>query len=58
MYKIKLLEDTLTRLENNMYTGGLDTYWCCCAIDWLWKWRKITESQMIAYTNRVIALHD
>lgn len=26
--------------------------WICNRIDWAWKWRKITEEQMVELANR------
>ena len=52
-----LLLNTLNNLERGLYTGGLDSYWCSETISWLWKWRKISEEEMQALCNRVIALH-
>lgn len=55
LYKHKLLLDTLDKLEQGKYTG-LDAHWCCKTIDWLWKWRKITEDELNSLCYRVIAL--
>ena len=50
------LLDTIDRLENNKYTGGLDSGWCADTIVWLWKWRKITREEMESLCDRVTAL--
>lgn len=55
LHKHKLLLDTLGKLEQGKYTG-LDAHWCCKTIDWLWKWRKITEDELNSLCYRVIAL--
>lgn len=30
--------------------------WICDRIDWSWKWRKISESEMVELTSRVTNL--
>lgn len=55
LHRHKLLLDTLDKLEQGKYTG-LDAHWCCTTIDWLWKWRKITEDELNSLCYRVIAL--
>lgn len=53
--RYNLLVETIERLERGQYTG-LDVFWCCDSIDWLWKWRKITEEEMHSLCDRVIAI--
>lgn len=55
MKRHELLLDTLHRLETGRYTG-LDIYWCGSTIDWLWKFRKITEDEKNSLCDRVIAI--
>ena len=52
------LLDTLDKLENYKYTGGLDVHWCSDTISWLWKWRKISEEEMETLCDRVIVLFE
>ncbi len=30
--------------------------WICHRIDWCWKWKKITEDQMIELSNRTVLI--
>lgn len=55
LHRHNLLLDTLDKLEQGKY-AGLDAHWCCTTIDWLWKWRKITEDELNSLCYRVIAL--
>lgn len=55
MKRYKLLLKTLEALERGRYTA-LDVFWCGDTIDWLWRWRKISEEEMHSLCNRVIAL--
>jgi hypothetical protein len=50
-----LVLETLDRLERGMYSG-LDAHWCSDSIGWLWKWKKINQTQMHELCDRVIAL--
>lgn len=34
----------------------LDLEWACNRIDWCWKFKKITESEMDELTSRAIAI--
>ena len=34
------------------HTKSID--WICNRIDWCWKWRKITEAQLIELTDRIM----
>lgn len=55
MKRHELLLDTLYRLETGRYTGP-DIYWCGQTIDWLWRFRKITEDEKNSLCDRVIAI--
>lgn len=55
--RYNLLIDTIKRYENFKYVPReLSIGWCCDCIDWLWKWRKITEEEMEILCNRMIAI--
>ena len=54
--RYKLLIDTIEKMEQGRYTGGLDYGWCCDSLVWLWKWRKITKEEMESLCNRMITI--
>ena len=53
--RYKTLIDGINRLERGLYTT-VNVGWCCDTIAWLWKWRKITESEMESLCDRMIAI--
>ena len=55
--RYSLLINTIERYENFQYVDrALSFSWCCASIDWLWKWRKITEAEMESLCDRMIAI--
>lgn len=49
------IDDELTRLELGQYAPrGIS--WCTNRIDWCWKFRHITRSQMESLCDRIIAV--
>ena len=46
------INDALASYENHKpyHTKTMD--WICDRIDWAWKWRKITEQQMVELAGR------
>lgn len=50
--KIKLLYDTLDRLEQGKYTG-ISISWCADYIAWLWKFRHISHDELTLLTTRM-----
>ena len=55
--RYNLLIDTIERYENFQYVDrALSISWCCSSIEWLWKWRKITEEEMESLCDRMIAI--
>lgn len=48
---------SLTAIENGKYSQhSLD--WCADRVDWCWKWKKITRSQMEELADRVSSCYD
>lgn len=41
-------------LNKPYHTHNID--WICSRIDWCWKWRKISEKEMIEFSNRIIEI--
>jgi len=56
-YKIDELKDSLNRLENFKPTRH-PIEWCTARIDWLWKFRHITEEEMAELCDQAIRILD
>lgn len=53
--RYNILLDTIEKYENFKYVT-LSIGWCCDSIEWLWKWRKISEEEMHSLCDRMIAI--
>lgn len=50
------INEVLTRYENHKPYIVKNIDWACNRIDWCWKWRKITLTQMEELTDRATAI--
>lgn len=46
------INNALVSYEDNKPYHTKDIHWICDRIDWAWKWRKISESEMIELADR------
>lgn len=53
----KEISDALSQYENYKYREH-STDWICDRIDWCWKFRKITDKQMMELCDRIVAVMD
>ena len=49
----KEIDKAITSYEVDRHWHEKTIDWICNRIDWAWKWRKITEDQMVELTERI-----
>ena len=52
----KQLNKALAEYENFKPVKQYSIDWICNRISWCWKWKKITEDQMIELSNRTVLI--